>query len=524
MGKLNYRKDKHLDFLSKVDNKSLDVLVAIITEDKDGNLRDSEDLTLQDRYKQYSPDHTKYWDLIAADYQYFGGNTLVNKARGEGVLYEEILTDTCKDMKVDFTKDASVETKEKELLSKVLANALDKMSDSEKKEFLDSVNYKSTDFSKQAILGAIQGAMGAGGFASYQLAVVVANAIAKQLVGHGLSLATNAGLVKAIGIVSGPIGWVLTATWTAVDLAGPAKRVTIPATIYIAALRQAELNRQAYEKKRKAEKLKEYERLKAKPLNLKNKWIILSIIILILSIVFYMYTLFLSTDKMNKEIRMFDKHQMVFQKVFFDKYLIYGNVFESRNEKRDKFTRQIIMYVSGTVEVSVNTDQLTFDKNTGKVTYYANDKNSPFDVAIYIPEKNIKIVDQIYPKSIDISDSVAIASVMGIAGAVMGASVFKKGIVPMGKLSSLQGMAIGTALGGAGGIAVGLNTKGMKFRTMFGVKEKDEIMVKAEDLIAFSLQNDKKMVEKYKKNFSKIMMAQVERQGMKFSGVYYEEK
>lgn len=523
MGKLNYRKDRHLDFLSKMDNESLDVLVNIITKDKDGKSRDSEDLTLQDRYKEYSPNHKEYWDLIAADYQYFGGNTGANAVRGEGVLYEEILTDTCKDMKVDFSKDASVETKEKELLLKVLENALDEMSDSEKKEFLKSVNYKSTDFTKQAIMGTLQGAIAAGGFASYQLAVVVANAIAKQLLGHGLSLATNAGLAKAIGIVSGPIGWAFTAIWTAVDLAGPAKRVTIPATIYIASLRQAELSRQAYEKEIEAEKQKEYERLKAVPLDLKNKWIIFSFIIFITSVVFYIYTSFSSTDKMNKNIRMFDKHQMVFQKVFFDKYLIYGNVFESRNEKRDKFTRQIIIYVSGTVEVSVNTDKLTLNKNTGKVTYYVDDKNSPFDVSIYIPEKNIKIVDNIYPKSIDMSDSVAIASVMGIAGAVIGASAFKKGIVPMGKLNNLQGMAIGGILGGTGGIAVGLNTKGMRLRNMFGVKQKDEIIVKAQDLITFSLKNDKKMVEKYRKNFSKIMMAQVERQGIKFSGVDYEE-
>jgi len=89
MGILRYREDKHLDLLSKMDNDSLDVLVTIITKDKNGNLRDSEDLTLQDRYKQYHPDHTKYWDLIAADYQYFGGNTAINWMRGSGVLYED---------------------------------------------------------------------------------------------------------------------------------------------------------------------------------------------------------------------------------------------------------------------------------------------------------------------------------------------------------------------------------------------------------------------------------------------------
>lgn len=249
MGKLTYREDKHLNLLSKMDNESLDVLVAIIIKDKKGKLRESEDLTLQDRYIQYNPDHSKYWDLIAADYQYFGGNTAVNWIRGYGVLYEEILTDTCKDMKVNLPKDASVETKEINLLMKVLENALDEMSESEKKEFLKEFDYKGNVFTNQAIMAAIQVAIRAGGFASYQLAVVVANAIAKQLLGHGLKLAANAGLVRAIGVIAGPIGWAVTAAWTAVDLAGPAKRITIPATIYIASLRQAELNKQAFELK-----------------------------------------------------------------------------------------------------------------------------------------------------------------------------------------------------------------------------------------------------------------------------------
>jgi uncharacterized protein YaaW (UPF0174 family) len=247
MGKLNYRKDKHLDLLSKMDNESLDVLVMIITKDKDGKLRDSEDLTLQDRYKQYNPDHSKYWDLIAADYQYFGANTLISAFRRSGVLYEEILTDTCKDMKVNLPKDSSITIKETNLLLKVLETALDEMSIDERKEFLKNLNYKGTDFSKQAIMTVIQTAIRMGGFASYQLALLVANAMAKQLLGHGLKLAANAGLTRAIGVIAGPIGWAITAAWTAIDMASPAKRITIPATIYIASLRQAELNKQAFE-------------------------------------------------------------------------------------------------------------------------------------------------------------------------------------------------------------------------------------------------------------------------------------
>lgn len=52
MGNLVYREDKNLNFLKKIDNEKLDVLINIITKDKEGNLRDSEDLTLQDEYKK----------------------------------------------------------------------------------------------------------------------------------------------------------------------------------------------------------------------------------------------------------------------------------------------------------------------------------------------------------------------------------------------------------------------------------------------------------------------------------------
>lgn len=48
MGQLIYRNDKHLNFLNKVENEKLEVLVNIITKDKDGKIRDAEDLTLQE--------------------------------------------------------------------------------------------------------------------------------------------------------------------------------------------------------------------------------------------------------------------------------------------------------------------------------------------------------------------------------------------------------------------------------------------------------------------------------------------
>ena len=61
--------------------------------------------------------------------------------------------------------------------------------------------------------------------------------IAIAIVGHGLSFAANAGLSRAIAVVAGPIGWLLSTLWLAIDLAGPAYRVTIPCVIHVAQLR-----------------------------------------------------------------------------------------------------------------------------------------------------------------------------------------------------------------------------------------------------------------------------------------------
>jgi uncharacterized protein YaaW (UPF0174 family) len=71
-------------------------------------------------------------------------------------------------------------------------------------------------------LVAIQAVIRVAGFAAYRLAVIVANAVARALLGRGLSLAANAALTRTIGVFAGPIGWALTALWTAVDVASPA--------------------------------------------------------------------------------------------------------------------------------------------------------------------------------------------------------------------------------------------------------------------------------------------------------------
>ncbi len=86
-----YRYNKDLEFLKELSSPELDELVKILTHDKDGKVRFTEELTNNDLYKKHYPDHKEYIELILEEFQKFGGNSILNIFRGGGVLYNEIL-------------------------------------------------------------------------------------------------------------------------------------------------------------------------------------------------------------------------------------------------------------------------------------------------------------------------------------------------------------------------------------------------------------------------------------------------
>lgn len=233
-----YRTDNDLDFLKGVSSADLDTIVEILIKDKKGKGRITEGLTACDEYKAYSPDHHQYWEVIAAEIQCFGANSLVTVLRGgEGVLYKEVLINACSKMKVNFSKDASVEMIEMNLLMKILTEAMVDMSADELKEVVNSLKLKTTDFTSQAVTVALRSAVTFSGFAAYKVSVIVANAVAKSLLGHGLKFAANNALARGLGVFAGPIGWSVSGIWALVSIAGPAYRVTIPTVIQVAFLR-----------------------------------------------------------------------------------------------------------------------------------------------------------------------------------------------------------------------------------------------------------------------------------------------
>lgn len=243
---MEYHYDEDLEFLGKIESNDLDDLVHCLTHNKDGNVRLTEDLTKSNDYKRHHPDHSQYWESIAGEIQCFGANSVATKLRGgKGVQYKEVLTDVCDKMKVNYNKDSNTEIIENNLLMKILTDAIEHMGKEELKDLAAESGVENiNNITPQAMIGVFTTVFRAGGFKSYQLTVIIANAAMKTLIGRGLSFAGNATLTRTMSILVGPIGWVITGLWTAIDVAGPAYRVTIPAIIQVAVLRQKALQDQ----------------------------------------------------------------------------------------------------------------------------------------------------------------------------------------------------------------------------------------------------------------------------------------
>ena len=234
-----YRYDEDLEFLRDVPSEELNDIVECLIKDRDGDARFTESLTTEERYKQHYPDHHQYWDLIAGEVQCFGANTFMTMLRGgKGVPYKTVLTDVCDRMKVNYNHDSTAARIEDCLLMKVCEDALDKMTPAEIEDLCMECGMKAANYTPEIALGIFQAAFKMGGFRSYQLTLLIVNAVLKALLGRGLSLAGNIMLSRAMAVLAGPIGWAATGIWTALDIAGTAYRVTVPAVLMIAVLRK----------------------------------------------------------------------------------------------------------------------------------------------------------------------------------------------------------------------------------------------------------------------------------------------
>ncbi|WP_462215083.1 YaaW family protein [Klebsiella variicola] len=238
-----YRNDPDLNLLGQCSNDELQLLVSILTTDPhDGDTRWTEGLTSTPEFRLLAPDHRRYWQLIAAEFQRYGANTLASLVRlGQGVTYREILADVCDKLDVNYNQKSTTETIELALLMKVLEKSLDQMTPEELAVFSRNMYLDLTNPTPQLILIAVQAAIRTSSLAALELATMLSASVITSLGG----IATWGTVVvasRALSVLAGPLAIALSSAWMISDIAGPAYRVTIPACIIVSWLRQQHLS------------------------------------------------------------------------------------------------------------------------------------------------------------------------------------------------------------------------------------------------------------------------------------------
>lgn len=225
------------------ESSDLDVLVDYITDKGEGRAAldsDVKAMLVTAKKSGVYPEHVR--SKIDDEIREFGGNSIANVFRslkGDApISYKEVAADVAKHLKISIADNMSVVEIETAILQSIVKQSIDKMSEEERKALLVALNVKDLSMTGPALTAALLKAGQMGGIQTYKLAVVVANAVAKAITGAGLKFGTNTAITKALSVAMGPVGWVVTGLWTAVDLASPALRVTLPCVVQVAYIRQ----------------------------------------------------------------------------------------------------------------------------------------------------------------------------------------------------------------------------------------------------------------------------------------------
>lgn len=219
--------------LIKASDEELDPLVEYIKK------KTSQMLTTRESYETFYPRHSIYNDWIAKELRDMGGNSFANLFRGfKGPSYHEVVCDVAEKVKAPYQESSNIEDIESAILEMILKKALDEMDDSQKRELLREMGGKADIEVASLASTSFIALFRAGGFYSYQLTVIIANQIARVILGRGLMFATNAMLTKTASLIFGPFSLAISGIWTVYDIAGPAYSVTIPCVVHVAMLRR----------------------------------------------------------------------------------------------------------------------------------------------------------------------------------------------------------------------------------------------------------------------------------------------
>ena len=238
--------DKDLRFLSSCENEDLRVLCDILTHDRLGNIRVTEQLTSTDEYNRNYPEDMLFLvPQISNELLKYGSNTLATFWHNEPDSYETVLRRVCKQMDVRTMEQDSVSKMERNLLTTLCQDTLDKMSERELRLLANENGIPDKTLTRQALTAALLMTIRTSRAVLTRIAARVIQYIVELITIRGVATAGIETATRAVGGALGPIGWIALGAWTVYDISSPAYRVCIPAVLQVAYMR---LNRFAKER------------------------------------------------------------------------------------------------------------------------------------------------------------------------------------------------------------------------------------------------------------------------------------
>lgn len=238
--------DKDLRFLSSCENEDLRVLCDILTHDRLGNIRITEQLTSTDEYNRNYPEDMLFLvPQISNELLKYGSNTLATFWHNEPDSYETVLRRVCKQMDVRTMEQDSVAKMEHNLLTTLCQDTLNKMSERELRLLANENGIPDKTLTRQALTAALLMAIRTNRAVLTRIAARIIQYIVEIITIRGVATAGIETATRAVSSALGPIGWIALGAWTVYDISSPAYRVCVPAVLQVAYMR---LNR--FEKER----------------------------------------------------------------------------------------------------------------------------------------------------------------------------------------------------------------------------------------------------------------------------------
>lgn len=253
--------DKDLtQLLRHCDSNDLESIVNIILASP------SQTLSVQQEYRTHQGDHKRYVDEIVYEITSFGGNSLANIVRGQGVPYADMVRDVATKLGVRPSMDDTTPRLEEKIILRIIRLAYDKLSEEDRLALQDILSVGSDGTSSSnGIDATTDGGAGNGtlvdnldfsnGFPEEEISRRLATAGTSLLgdrIHNAIQIAARsarfrqtinsvvkAGLAKlaAVGL-GGPVSWTMAAGQALYDLFGPNYTVAIGLIAQIGLIRQ----------------------------------------------------------------------------------------------------------------------------------------------------------------------------------------------------------------------------------------------------------------------------------------------